>query len=184
MRYGSHEFKYAQPFAEELAADPAFRSWVLQRTKFAKFADGSRVLSEEMQKRRSGGSANWWRSHYTEKCKCEGCTGQETDILAIFECANGERFALHFEVKQPSDNFPTDRDQAANYRYRAECWVKRAPRAVLPHADAQTALVCSAQKLRTYALHIPKFDARFTFEEIAHSFPRATWLPASAHVLN
>jgi hypothetical protein len=46
----------------------------------------------------------WNLSHCTEKCRCQGCSGQETDILAIFEAATGTRFGLHFEVKQPADN--------------------------------------------------------------------------------
>jgi hypothetical protein len=174
MLYGSVEFTYAQPFAEALAKDSAFRSWVLRRTRFVAFADGSRVLSDEMQARRSSGSANWWRSHYSEKCRCEGCRGQETDILAIFEAATGLRFALHFEVKQPADKFPRDKDQAANYAIRAKCWAKSAPSTVLLHADAATVLICSALKLKPYALHLPKFGNVITFEEIAPEFPKAT----------
>src|SRR5271163_3840627 len=97
--YGSTEFAYAKPFADALVDDPAFRSWVLRRTKFAHLAEGSRLLSEEMKARRSSSSTNWWRSHYTDE---DG----ETDILAVFEAAAGFRFALHFEVKQPKDRFP------------------------------------------------------------------------------
>jgi hypothetical protein len=179
MLYGSVEFTYAEPFAEALATDPAFRSWVLGRTKFVGFAEGSRVLRDEMRARRSSSSATWWRSHYTERCRCQGCSGQETDILAIFEAATGVRFALHFEVKQPADKFPTDKDQAANYAIRANCWVASAPKAVLPHADAATALLCSAEKLKEYMPHLCKFGTVITFEEIARAFPKATLSPLS-----
>lgn len=174
MPYGSVEFTYAEPFANALVADPAFRSWVLQRTKFAVFAEKARLLHEEMKAQRSGSSATWWRSHFTEKCRCQGCSGQETDILAIFETATGMRFSLHFEVKQPTDKFSTKRDQAANYALRAKCWAISAPKAVVPHADAATVLLCTALKLVEYSPHLSKFGTVITFEEIAGTFPQAT----------
>ena len=127
-----------------------------------------------MKAKRSGGSANWWRSHYAEKCRCHGCRGQETDILAIFETATAARFAVHFEVKQPTDKFPVDRDQAGNYALRAKCWAISAPKAIVPHSDAATALLCSASKLVEYASHLPKFGTVITFEDVARTFPNAT----------
>jgi hypothetical protein len=170
--YGSKEFAYAEPFADALVDDPAFRSWVLRQTKFAVVAEGSRLLCEEMKARRSKSSTNWWRSHYTEK-------SGETDILAIFEAPDGARFALHFEVKQPADRFPKDKDQAANCVTRADLWVKSAPKAVLPHTAASTVLLCSATKLKEYAPHLPKFGAVITFEQIACVFPKATPVPCT-----
>lgn len=174
MLYGSVEFTYAEPFANALADDPAFRSWVLQRTKFADFAEEARLLHEEMKAQRSGSSATWWRSHFTERCRCPGCSGQETDILAIFEATAGMRFGVHFEVKHPADRFPTKKDQATNYALRAKCWATTAPKAIVPHSDATTVLLCSASKLREYAQHLPKFGAVITFEEVARAFPKAT----------
>ena len=174
MRYGSVEFTYAEPFANALVADAAFRSWVLRQSKFAAVAEGARLLHEEMRALRGGGTATWWRSHYSEKCRCQGCSGQETDILAIFESAAGIRFGLHFEVKQPTDKFPIQKDQAGNYALRAKCWATSAPKAVVPHADAATVLLCSASKLAEYAPHISKFGAVITFEEVAGAFPQAT----------
>ncbi len=174
MLYGSIEFTYAEPFANALVADPEFRSWILRRTRFAAFAEETRLLHEEMRAQRSGSSATWWRSHFTEKCRCQGCSGQETDILAIFETAAGMRFGLHFEVKQPADRFPTRKDQAANYALRAKCWAASAPRAVVPHVDAATVLLCSATKLAEYSPHLSKFGTVITFEELAEAFPQAT----------
>jgi hypothetical protein len=174
MLYGSVEFSYAEPFANALVADLAFRSWVLRQTKFAAFAAEARLLHDEMRAQRSGSSATWWRSHFTEKCRCQGCSGQETDILAIFESAAGTRFALHFEVKQPTDKFPTHKDQAANYALRAKCWATSAPKAVVPHGDAATVLLCSASKLPEYAPHLSKFGTVITFEDVAGAFPQAT----------
>ena len=172
MLYGSVEFTYAEPFANALVDDPSFRAWVLRKTKFADFAVGAKLLHEEMQAQRS--ATTFWRSHYTEKCRCQGCSGQETDILAIFEATTGMRFALRFEVKHPGDKFPTKKDQAANYAIRAQCWVASPPNAVLPHEDAATVLLCSKSKLREYARHISKFGSVITFEEIATMFPNAT----------
>lgn len=174
MLYGSVEFTYAEPFANALVADRAFRAWILRRTKFAAFADEARLLHDEMRAQRSRSSATWWRSHFTEKCRCQGCSGQETDILAIFETAKGARFALHFEVKQRNDKFPTNKDQGANYALRAKCWAKSAPKAVVPHSDAATVLLCSALKLSEYKPHLSKFGTVMTFEEVGRLFPQAT----------
>jgi hypothetical protein len=175
MRYGSIEFQYAEPFANALVANQAFCAWVLQRTKFAAFANDVRVLNEEMQAKRSKEATNWWRSVFTEACRCSGGSGQETVILAIFETPSLYRFGVHFEVKQPTDNFPTHKNQAANYATRAACWVQSPPKAVLQHSDASSALLCSESKLIKYAPHISEFDAVITFEEISKVFPEATF---------
>ena len=152
-----------------LVEDPSFRTWVLRQTKFADFAEGARILHEEMMAQRN--ATTYWRSHFTEKCRCQGCSGQETDILAVIEGTTGTRFALHFEVKHPRDKFPTNKDQAANYALRAKCWVDNPPHSVLPHDDATTVLLCSASKLREYARHLPKFGSVITFEEVNKIFP-------------
>ena len=168
MRYGSIEYRYAAPFADALVEDSAFRSWVLGRTKFAASAQNARLMNEEMRRQRS--SATWWRSHFTEKCRCQGCSGQETDLLAVFETGT-DRFALHVEIKQPSDKFSTKRPQAINYGLRAKCWVASAPASVLTHSDAATILLCSGSKLAEYALHAGEFETVMTFEEISAAFP-------------
>jgi hypothetical protein len=174
MLYGSLEFAYAEPFANTLESDPEFRTWVLRQTKFLDFAEGARLLRDEMRALRSGASLTWWRSHFTEKCRCKGCSGQETDILAIFEATGGARFALHFEVKQPSDKFSTQRDQAASYAIRSKCWANVAAKHVVSHAEADTVLLCSVAKLPEYAPHVAKFGSVITFEGIAALFPHAT----------
>jgi hypothetical protein len=168
MRYGAVEFAYAEPFANALVEDSSFRAWVLRQTKFSE-AEGADILHEEMMAQRN--ATTYWRSHFTEKCRCQGCSGQETDIFAVFEGATGIRFALHFEVKQPRDKFPANKDQAANYAFRAKCWVDNLPQAVLAHDDAATVLLCSASKLREYARHLPKFGSIITFEEVNKNFP-------------
>ena len=175
MRYGALEFAYAEPFANTLERNAEFRSWVLRQTKFAESAESARLLHDEMRSKRSAVSATWWRSHFTEKCRCPGCSGQETDILAIFEAIPaGTRFALHIEVKQPPDTFPSQKDQAAHYALRAQCWAASAPGAVLPHSDATTMLLCSKSKLAEFAPHLPKFGSVITYEDIATRFPKVT----------
>lgn len=174
MRYGSVEFAYAEPFADALAADSAFSSWVLRRTKLAPVADVAILLHDEMRARRSAKADSWWRSHYTERCRCQGCSGQETDLLAVFDVAGRARVALHVEVKQPADDFPKNKDQAMNYALRAACWVRSPPLAVLPHHAADTLLLYSASRRSDYALNLPKFGAALTFEEVAREFPQAT----------
>src|SRR5258706_14186578 len=52
MGYGAKELTYAEPFANALANDPAFRTWVLQQTMFSAFAD-ARLLHREMQMQRN-----------------------------------------------------------------------------------------------------------------------------------
>src|SRR5258708_37973507 len=64
---------------------PGRRAWVLGKTKFARDAPVARILDREMLAKRSANAASWWRSHYSEKCRCDGCSGRETDLLAIFE---------------------------------------------------------------------------------------------------
>jgi len=85
VKYGEREYAYAAPIAAALGTNPEFRRWVLHHTKFASLASSSRVLVEEMKARRSPRSSDWWRSHYSQKCQCDGCRGRETDLLAIVE---------------------------------------------------------------------------------------------------
>lgn len=137
----------------------------------------SRVLVGEMTALRPN-AQTWWRSHYTEKCRCSGCSGQETDILAVFEDDEGKRFAIHFEVKQPNDRFPAGKDQATNYMTRAACWVDNPPKAVVPHEAAVTCLVYSESRKHGYGANVSKFDIAITFEEIREAFP-AVELPSN-----
>jgi hypothetical protein len=172
MIYGNKELIFAKPFAEGLVNDPAFRSWVLRQTKFADFADEARLLHREMKAKRSARTRYWWRSHFTETCRCPGCSGRETDLLAIFETATGLRFALHVEVKHPGDEFKDD-EQAPAYPVRARCWSTngRTPAKVLPHTETTTALLCSELRLEDYAPRPAHFETVITFEDIKKNFP-------------
>ena len=50
---------------------------------------------------------------------------------------------------------------------------KSAPKAVVPHDDAATVLLCSASKLAEYSPHLPKFGTVLTFKEVARDVPRS-----------
>ena len=170
MGYGHKELLYAEPFANALVENDEFRSWILKRTKFAPYADSAKVLAGEMLAQRSVGTKYWWRSHYTESCRCFGCSGHETDLLAIFEDAKRERFALHVEVKHPGDSFKKE-NQARAYPERAKCWVRNPPAPVLVHSDATTALLFSDARRGDYGGNLRHFDVRITFEDIRKEFP-------------
>jgi hypothetical protein len=175
MKYGSTEYLYAAPIAQALVDDPPFRRWLLLKSPFADYAD-SRVLHEEMRSHRANPTAEWWRFHFTESCRCDGCSGKETDLLAIFESGTGVRFALHFEVKQPKDIFKRDGIQSRGYPLRAQCWASNPPAKVRPHHLASAGLFFSEQKRIEYAPHLPAFPTLITFEEIERDFPHlAVW---------
>jgi hypothetical protein len=175
VKYGSIEYQYAEPIAKGLIEDSAFRRWVLSKSKFSDSSD-ARVLNEEMKDYRRNPTAEWWRFYFTEGCRCLGCSGKETDILAIFEDAAGLRFAMHFEIKQPKDKFKADGIQSRGYPLRAECWVDRPPPRVLPHQDASTGIFFSEAKTTEYAPHLDSFQTKITFEEIERDFPHlAIW---------
>lgn len=177
MRYGGIEWTYAEPIARALVESRDFRCWFLQQTRFSEHAEEAVLLNEEMQARRAASAETWWRSHFTEKCRCPGCSGQETDLLAVF--ARGSfRFAIHVEVKRPGDKFPKQKDQAHNYSLRAQCWARRPPSAILPHHDADTMLIFSKSQQEEFAPHRAKFGASATFEAISRALPQGMCLPA------
>jgi hypothetical protein len=171
MGYGRHELKYAKPIADALAENAQFRRWLLSRTKFHDVALEARLLHEEIISRRSRGTKYWWRSHYSEVCRCVGCRGQETDLLAIFETSSGDRFALHVEVKHPGDRFDDKKEQAAAYPVRARCWVNNPPKSVLPHRDATTMVLFGEAKRSQFDRHLAHFESQVSWEEIEAAFP-------------
>lgn len=173
MRYGGVEYAYAEPIAQALVHDDAFRRWVLGQSEFAEFAD-ARLLHEEMKTQRSEVAENWWRSHFTESCRCQGCSGKETDLLAIFETQGAFRFALHFEIKRPGDKFKNDGIQSRGYPLRAQCWATKPPAKVLPHNAASTVLVMSEVDRIKFQPHLQHFKMLITFQEIKKQFPHAT----------
>jgi hypothetical protein len=169
MRYAAVESRYAEPIAETLVSDPAFRAWFLRKTVFSEYADAARILDREMLAKRSRTARNYWQSHYTESCRCPGCRGQETDLLAICKTPMGRCFALHVEVKQPRDKFKPG--QAAAYPARAQCWLRTPPNNVVGHSETTTVLLCCAHKLAEYAPDCQHFATVITFQDIQENFP-------------
>ena len=174
MGYGESERRYAEPFANALVADGGFRTWVVAQTEFAAFAENASLLHEENEEEAQRRRQTWWRSHFTEACRCDGCSGKETDLLAIFETSTGFRFALHVEIKHPTDRFKADSRQSRGYPLRARCWSIEPPAAVLSHHLATTVLLYSAVKHTEYAAHLGCFGALITFEALRAQFPHAT----------
>lgn len=170
MKYGSTEYLYAAPIAQALIDEFDFRKWVLSKSVFAEFSD-ARILHHEMASYRGNATAEWWRFHFTEKCRCAGCSGKETDLLAMFESESKVRFAIHFEIKQPKDKFKADGVQSRGYPLRAECWINTPPRNVLPHHRASTGIFFSRTKHNEYKPHMSHFSTAITFEEIEDRFP-------------
>ena len=172
--YGHIEHEYSERFAFGLAKDAAFRSWVLRQTKFAHRSD-SQVIVEEMRSLRTSKTVPWWKNHFAPQCSCFGCSGgRETDVFAVFEDGNGQRFALHTEVKQPTDRFKASAMQPQRYAARALCWASNTPRTVPAHSEAATILLCSEAGLTRFANEASTFDAVLTFEQISAAFPNAT----------
>ena len=167
-RYGGEEYRYARPIAEGLVQNASFGVWLLEKTRFGRFARAARLLHEEQKARRTPQAENWWRSYWTtdSSCACGECGERETDLLAIFEAPEDYRFALHVEVKSPRDHF--GREQAKDYGRRATCWKGRdsAPPTVLPHDDATTLLACESDFVDRNRADVELFDAVVTFEEI------------------
>jgi len=144
MPTGPKELRYAAPIADALLNDRNFLIWFVEQTRFSSYADSCRVMAREQKATRSQVASNWWRHYYVGKnsCRCNDCRERETDLLAVMETKGGYRFALHVEVKAPGD--PLRLDQGLDYTKRAHCWAGRgnAPKTVVPHDAACTALIC------------------------------------------
>jgi hypothetical protein len=169
--YGHKEHVYADAFANALCDDPHFLLWVLKRTKFADRI-GPFVLREEMIGKRPRAKF-WWKNYWTGRCTCLGCSGSETDIFVVCGSEGDDRIALHIEVKQPTDRFDPAKRQGERYKARAACWAANPPKTVPQHGDAATLLICSQDKLATFADEISMFDSTITFETLRDEFPAA-----------
>jgi hypothetical protein len=178
-KYGHEEYRYAAPIAACLADHSHFRAWLLSKTKFADRI-GTRVLIEEMESRRSK-EAVWWRTNF-RLCDCQGCSGgRETDIFAVLEDQNGERFGLHIEIKHPHDLFHPN--QAERYPMRAACWVTKPSKTIVPHADATTLAIVDSTCVERFAEHLKHFDCVLTFDEINVLYPNTAALPRESRRL-
>jgi len=177
MKYGSLEYQYAEPIARALATNKQFSQWVLSNSIFADVAD-ARLLKDEMILQRQSPTAEWWRFHFSMSCKDPCCSGgRETDIFAVFEAADKKRFAMHFEVKQPTDRFDPKRMHEQRYALRAQCWTNKAPPKVLEHQDASLGIFYSESSRSKFEPVLSYFPTQITFEEIEKKFPQvAEWM--------
>lgn len=176
MKYGSLEYQYAEPIARALVTNVKFSHWVLSKSKFSAFAD-ARLLREEMIAHRKNATAEWWRFHFSMRCNDPCCSGgRETDIFAVYESSVGQRFAMHFEVKQPTDKFDPKRLQGQRYALRAKCWIDKTPSKILKHQDASLGIFFSEAKRAAFEPVLSYFPTQITFEEIEKAFPEvAQW---------
>jgi hypothetical protein len=146
--YSNQELRYARPVAEALLESGPFRQWLLAGTKHQNSALEARPVGEIVQGSiRSPNMKNpYWFNYFCHtKCSCKIGTGIETDILLIFDCANGRRLALHIEIKRPGKTL--DIGQAESYPRRAACWANPITRyAKVPkHQDFLTMLICGRE---------------------------------------
>jgi hypothetical protein len=162
------EHTYCEPFADGLAQDAAFRTWVLQKAGLGNFAKSAWCLWEKQREQRPNAKF-WWKDYYCHerRCTCEGLAGRQIDVLAIFQDSTGRTIGLHVECKHPKDKFH-DSEQACGYRKRASCWGPegRNPPKVLSHGEAITVLMCD-RKHRHADSDVKGFDAVLYFDEIA-----------------
>jgi hypothetical protein len=163
----SIEHSYCEPFAEALARNAAFRTWVLEKAGLVDFAASAQCLWEKQRVQRPHAKF-WWKDYFCHerRCKCLGLAGRQVDVLAIFQ--NGKRtIGLHVECKHPKDRFKNPA-QADGYKRRASCWGPegRNPATVLPHGEAITALMCD-RKHKHADSDVRAFDFVLYFDEIA-----------------
>ncbi|WP_156358145.1 hypothetical protein [Sphingobium sp. Leaf26] len=175
--YGYKEHVYAAAFADTLRDNSAFLNWLIGQTIFAD-RNGCRVLWEEMTAKRPNAKF-WWKNYWTGSCACEGCSGSETDIFVVVADDVERRFALHIEVKQPTDRFDPLKRQGQRYRTRALCWAGKAPKTVPAHEQATTILLFSELKRNAFIHEIAEFDVAMTFESVRRVFPTAVPLDSS-----
>lgn len=170
------EHTYCEPFAEGLAHDVAFRTWILQKAGLNDFALSAQCLWEKQREQRPG-SRFWWKDYYCheKRCICEGLAGRQIDVLAIFQDGGKRTIGLHVECKHPKDRF-SNADQARGYKKRAFCWGPE---------DATLGLCCRMARLlqllmcdrkhRHAEADVKGFDVVLYFDEIAE---RITGFPA------
>lgn len=144
--------------AEELAVNPAFGVWLRSKTKFV-------------------GQTAEVADVFVSKADNLG----ESDLIALYESADGSRFALMIEEKIDA---PLQPDQAGRYRLRAQREIK------MGAYSAYAVILCAPQYYIAKSARAAEFDAAIPFEDIAaflrHGDPsrradyRATFLETAA----
>jgi hypothetical protein len=160
MRIAEVELDHA--FAETLERAPDFQHWLLASSRFSWMAEGARLLVSEQTSARK--ARHWWKHWW---CELPDGSQSETDIFAVFEGANGLRFALHVEDK-PCDGVLTLR-QAADYRRRA-IFMARKER-YLSYQDFETILIAPRSFIDAHLDCQAQFDRAIAYEALARHIP-------------
>jgi hypothetical protein len=168
MKKKVSEDQLCMTFANELSSNEVFRNWVLDRCGFSADIDDCRLLLQEQLDQRTSPNAPWWRHWFTEACRCDGCSGKETDIFAVFERSKWQdRFALHIECKLTNGSFTPN--QAPGYRLRAQCWAGKAR--FLYYKDYATILLAPSEFVAKEPSGSQCFDYHLTHIEVAEKLP-------------
>lgn len=163
------EDELCHAFADKLASDESFQNWLLNQCGFSSDIGYCRLMHQEQLDLRSSDTAPWWRHWFTEKCRCDGCSGKETDIFAVFERSEWrDRFALHIECKLAGATF-TSPMQAPGYRLRAECWAGKAR--FLYYKHYATVLLAPKEFLERESEAAKFFDYHLSFTAVAEHLP-------------
>jgi hypothetical protein len=158
------EDQLCEAFAEGVKEIPEFSIWLLEKTKFAPFARGCRLLHREQMAIRP--RKRWWRHWWCHVPELE--KDRETDIFMVFEITCGaNRFALHIENKR--DNYRFNEGQAAAYAPRAKHMMGKAE--FLSHSDFSTILLAPRCFKARFELDCALFDVFIAYEEAALFVP-------------
>jgi hypothetical protein len=151
-------------FAEQVKENSAFAIWLLQRTKFASFSEGTRLLHEEQLAIRP--RKQWWRHWWCHVPELE--KDRETDIFMVFEkLSDRRRFALHIENKR--DNYKFNEGQAAAYTPRAKHMSNKVE--YLDYSDFATILLAPRSFRERFASDSALFEVFIAYEEVARFVP-------------
>lgn len=122
--------------AEEFSVSPAFLKWFLGQTRFAEHNDAS----------------------IHDVFVSQSDTSGESDLVAIFEIANGTRLALHIENKIDAPFMPQQRER---YDKRAATGVERGD------YNEYEVILCAPKQYRETSTTAGSFATYISYEEIA-----------------
>ena len=137
-KYSEAELRYCDPIAAGLINDPEFRAWLVSGGQLGDRLAAARLDPQMQRSLRSKvpDGDRWWFNYWAGSG-----TGIETDILMIFISPDGQRTALHVEVKTENDGLRPG--QAEGYQRRVKTWAspQTRPNSVPPHNQAFSVLV-------------------------------------------
>jgi len=157
------EFELDEALAEAFRSDSRFSAWFLAQTLF-RGADARYVWGRcDNPYSRVTLTIQDGKSQEPEQLTAE-C---ETDVLVVYEAANGGRLALHIENKLASGSFTPNQPEL--YQARKEQWKGRS--LLGNYTDAVCALVAPRVFLDRNFERAGVFDARISHEDISEYVP-------------